>query len=181
MALEAFQRQCKERVTKSNAIYAAEIEENKKKEEKERLRLVKLTELREKQRIQRCEEVDHIENSYIEQISGCNPDTSSTSPLLLDEVVTPLYESTCSCSLMDMAGRVCCKEQLKVARQDRDSALMLARQYRDLAEASHTKIRQQKNELEEKVELVREFWRNKIVEGSSRSGQILRAAEIIKY
>ena len=77
-----------------------------------------------------------------------------------------------------MAGTVCCKQQLELARRDRDNALMLARQYRNLAEASHTKIRQQKNELEEKVELVRDFWRNKIVEGSCRSGQILRAALI---
>ena len=46
-----------------------------------------------------------------------------------------------------MAGRVCCKQQMEVARRDRDSALMLARQYRDLAEASHTKIRQQRKEL----------------------------------
>lgn len=33
--------------------------------------------------------------------------TLTHAPLLLDEVVTPVYESTCSCSLIDMAGRVC--------------------------------------------------------------------------
>ena len=80
--------------------------------------------------MQRCQEGDRIENSYTEQILDCNPDTCSTPPLLLDEVVTPLHESTCSCSLIDMAGRVCCKQQMEVARRDRDIALMLARQYR---------------------------------------------------
>ena len=33
-----------------------------------------------------------------------------------------------------------------------------------------------KNDLEGKIETVRDFWRNKIVEGASRSGQILRNA-----
>ena len=48
LALDAFKRRCKERVAKSNAIHAAEIEERKNKEEDERLSLMKLSELRNK-------------------------------------------------------------------------------------------------------------------------------------
>ena len=89
----------------------------------------------------------------------------SSSPLLLDEVISPISEPTCSCSLL--AGPSCCKQQLELARKERDSALLIACQYRNLAEASRTENRHQKYELEQKVELVCNFWRNKIIEGSS--------------
>ena len=62
--------------------------------------------------------------------------SSSTEPLLLDAVVEPISESTCSCP--PMTGTACCKVQLDAARRERDNALALARQYRDLAEATRT-------------------------------------------
>ena len=40
--------------------------------------------------------------------------------------------------------------------------------------------KRKKKELEDKVKLVRTFWRNKVVEGGCRSGQILRSALIKK-
>ena len=105
-----------------------------------------------------------------------NPTTCN--PLILDEIVTPISEPTCNCS--PMAGPSCCKQQLEIARKERDNALLIARQYRDLAETSRTERRREKYELEQKVELVRNFWRNKIIEGNSRSGQMLRAALLKK-
>ena len=95
-------------------------------------------------------------------------DPYDTSPLLLD---TPLSEPMCSCTGVVSSNR--CKQQLEYARRERDNAILLARQYRDMAEECHTEKR---SHLEEKVELVRHFWRNKVVEGGTRSGQILRAA-----
>lgn len=44
--------------------------------------------------------------------------------------------------------------------------------------ADKQKKRVLKNELEGKVKLVQDFWRNKVVESSSRSGQILQSALI---
>ena len=43
----------------------------------------------------------------------------------------------------------------------------------DLGEASQLEKRTLKNDLERKIETVCDFWQNKIVEGGSRSGQIL--------
>ena len=49
--------------------------------------------------------------------------------------------------------------------------------YRDIAEDGQTEEQKLKHELE-KVELVRNVWRNKVMEGGSRSGMMLRAALI---
>ena len=82
------------------------------------------------------------------------------------------------CRCTDIIKASHCKQQLESTRQERDTALLLARHYRDLAEASHTERRQEKHKLEEKIEVVRNFWRNQVVEGGSRSGHILCAALI---
>ena len=41
LALDAFKSRCRERIARSNAISAAEIEEGKKKEEEDKLQAVK--------------------------------------------------------------------------------------------------------------------------------------------
>ena len=162
----------------SNAIQEAEIEEMKEREEKERLQANELSELKETQIALCNEDIEHIEDTYMYLAETSEPtsDTNSTSPLLLDAVVTPLSEPSCSCSPIECTA--CCKQELMSARRERDNALALVRQYRNLAEEGRSKSRQQKHELEEKVELVCNFWRNKIVEGSCRSGRMLRAALI---
>ena len=177
LAVDALKHRWRERCAKSHAIHIAEIEERKKEEEKERLHISKLHEIRASKTVQRHLEVDRVESSYIEQ-NHKEKDSSDTSPLLLDEVVTPVLEPTCNCT--DSINGTRCKLLLESARRERDSAVLLARHYRDLAEESHTERRIQKHKLEEKVELVRNFWRNKVVEGGSRSGKILRAALIRK-
>ena len=126
----------------------------------------------------------HIEDTYT-NLAGTSGSTSeivtnTTSPLLLDAIITHLSEPTCNCSPIACTAYCRPLQELLCARCEKDNALTLARQYRDLAEESRTKIRQQKYHLEEKVELVRNIWRNKVVEGSCRSGQILRAARIKK-
>ena len=73
-----------------------------------------------------------------------------------------------------------CTKELQTARNERDQALLQARYYRDLAEVTRAEKRALKYNLEEKIELVRDFWRNKIVEGGSRSGRMLRASLIRK-
>jgi len=112
----------------------------------------------------------NLENNIVE-------DCCDTSPLLLDAVLTPISECVCSCLPENSVHAIHCKQQVQSARQERDQALSLARHCRDLAEASQAEKRTLKSELEGKIELVRNFWRNKVV-GHSRSGQILRAALI---
>ena len=75
-------------------------------------------------------------------------DPYDTSPLLLDSVATPLSELMCSCTGIVSSSR--CKQQLEYARRERDNALLLARQYRDMAEECHT---EKQSQLEEKVDI----------------------------
>ena len=155
LALDTYQKRCQERIAKSNAMHAAEIVELKKREEKERLQAIELTRLRETQILQHSEEISHIED--IAGTSGSTSEivTNTTSPLLLDAIITHLSEPTCNCSPIACTAYCRPPQELLCARCERDNALTLARQYRDLAEESRTKIRQQKYHLEEKVELVR--------------------------
>ena len=130
------------------------MEEKKKKEEEEKLRISKL------EAAQHEREVEHVERFYTELSH------KETSPLLLDSVVTPMVEPSCSCTNIIVAAQ--CKQLLQSARQERDNARLLARQYRDIAEECQTEKRRLQHKLEERVELVRNFWRNK-VEGGSRT------------
>lgn len=105
---------------------------------------------------------------------------SSSSPLyILDRVVTPIAEEEqeCECSSSNVLV-LKCKEHICKARQERNEAFFLARHYRDLAEKNRSDTRILKKNLEAQIETVRDFWHNLIVEGSSRSGRMLRAALI---
>lgn len=160
-------------------MHIAEIEEKRKKVEDEKLHIAQLYELQAINTAQRHLEVENVEQCYAEQ-KYVSQDPSSTSPLLLDAIVTPLFEPSCSCLPLSDICTSRCKQELESARHERDNALLLARQYRDMVEQSQEEKRKLKTELEKKVEVVRNFWRNKVVEGGSRSGQILRAALIKK-
>ena len=168
----------RERSIKYHSAHVAEIEEEKKKNEEERLHLVELKRVNAIQMAQRNYAVDEAEQCYNTLIQNHPQDNTDTSPLLLDSVITPVSE-THSCALPEnILHRIHCRQQVQSAREERDRALSLAQEYRNLAEASQLEKRTLKNELERKVETVRDFWRNKIVEGNSWSGKILRAALI---
>ncbi len=98
--------------------------------------------------------------------------------LILNEVVVPIQEQeqTFDPSHMSQMARTDCKQIVQKAREERDQALKLAQQFRNIPEQSFSEKRCLQYELESKVETVRDFWRNKIVEGGSRSGSILRAS-----
>ena len=103
-----------------------------------------------------------------------------TSPLLLDAVVTPIAEGSSSQCNINSILALQYEEELKKARKNRVEALFLARHYCNLAEKSQTDKRLLKISLEKQVETVRDFWHNKVVEGDSRSGRMLRNALITK-
>lgn len=65
---------------------------------------------------------------------------------------------------------------VKSLKTERDNALEEARQYRNLAESMRTQCRHVKSQMSDKLEVVRDFWRNALIEGSSRSSRMLRTA-----
>ena len=63
----------------------------------------------------------------------------------------------------------------EIERQ-RDGAVRSAQLCRDIAEKLKTENRTLKEDMIQKVETQRDFWRNKILEGQSRSGRMVKMA-----
>jgi len=96
--------------------------------------------------------------------------------LLLDPILIPVEEPVVSFDTGDLVHDSKCTKLVLEARHERNYALNIAQNYRDLAEKIQEEKRKVHDELESRVETVCNFWRNQVVEGQSRSGQILRAA-----
>ena len=78
--------------------------------------------------------------------------------LLLDEVVLPLEEPTVNPFIQDNpVYHSWYQEQVNLARQERDHAILLARHYHDKAEESVSEKRNIQHRLETKVEITRGF------------------------
>ena len=70
------------------------------------------------------------------------------------------------------------QDAISSCRRERDKALNDALCYRNLAERLLVEKREMKVRMEKRVETVRDFWRNQILEGQSRSGRIVKAASM---
>lgn len=175
MAEERLQQRWRERSCNVHSAYLAELERRKKKEKEE-----KANDIRRKQAIRleqiRCNErIECIEEQYHAEASHHN-----TGPLLLDAVLVPVEESTPTIHSESLVHTAQCIEHVRIARSERNQALRLAQHYRDVAEGTNREKRNLQRKLEVQVEIVRDFWRNQVVEGGSRSGKMLRAALLRK-
>lgn len=178
LVLDGIKQRWHERSTKCSVVHLQDIEERKKRQAEEQLHYTRIKEEKANEILCRNVKANRTTQEYYAQRPYIEGD-SDTAPLLLDAVMTPVSENEPSCSCSTVAVHaVKCKEELYAARKERNQALTLAQHYRNIAEATRTEKREIKKKLEGKVELVRNFWRNNIIEGGSRSGRILRAALI---
>ena len=115
-------------------------------------------------------------NDHEKQLSKLHSANSSTRALLLGPTVIPVEEEkpTLNSGNVELDSKFI--QQINSARDERNHALHVAQIYRDLAETIQKEERKVKDDLERCVKSVRNFWRNQIMEGQSRAGQILRAA-----
>lgn len=68
-----------------------------------------------------------------------------------------------------------CQEMERV-QEERDKAVQLVTHYRDCCERLKKEKRELHNQLSTNCETVRDFWRNKLLEGSSRGGLLVQKA-----
>lgn len=61
-------------------------------------------------------------------------------------------------------------------KQEKAKALHHARVYRNVAEKLKSRHRKEMANMSNKVEIVRDFWRNQLAEGCSRSGLMVKLA-----
>jgi len=106
----------------------------------------------------------------------CINHTTGCRTMLFDAIIIPVEEEIPALNSGDV--EIDCKyvQQINAARHERNSALQVAQIYRDLAETIQKEKRKVQDDLESRVDAVQKFWRNQVVEGQSRAGQILRAA-----
>ena len=169
-----------ERNIKCSVLHLEQVAEEKKKKEKIKAHSSMINAAILIEESHRSNEADKLADKYMNQKNEIECD-SNTAPLILDAIVTPVAEPkpAWSCSIPSTVQEMC-KKEIQAARNERDQALLQARQYRDMAEATRADKRALKHNLDGKIELVRDFWPNKIVEGGSRSGRMLRASLIRK-
>lgn len=152
------------------------MEERKRKEEEERAHDILRKQAVALEQIRRSEKIKSIEDQYTLCAEASHSNTDG--PLLLDAVVLPIRERDPKPPAD--AHAALCNEEIRVARSEINQALRLAHCYRDLAEKARSEKQQVQHKLETEIELVRDFWRNKVVEGGSRGGKLLRAALVRK-
>ena len=102
--------------------------------------------------------------------------SKDTSSELLPSVLIPINEHkpfSFTAAVLTRMDQECAIEK---AQHEQDNALLEAKIYRDLAD----ELKKDKRELAQayagRVAMVRDFWRNKIIEGDSRGGRLLRAS-----
>ena len=70
--------------------------------------------------------------------------------------------------------RVAVNSAIQIEREKKLAAYQEAQHYRNLSERLRKEKRELANTLNSKLELVRDFWRNNIAEGSTRAGRIVQ-------
>ncbi len=121
------------------------------------------------QETERMERIHNIEDFTIVQETLHN---SEIGPLVLSDVLVPIQELECDTTCMSQMERTDCRVIVQEAREERDEALRLAQHFRNIAEQTASQKQHLHCEFLSRVETVRDFWRNMIVEGGSRSGII---------
>ena len=121
-----------------------------------------------------------INNDFQDAFTVC----TYTKSVNLDPILIPMEEESpieaVSSEGDDMVHTVCCSEHIQRARIERNNALHLARLYRDRVDNLIKEKRDMQHSLKAQVDKTREFWRNQIIEGSSRAGRMIRAALLRK-
>lgn len=123
------------------------------------------------------------QDNLVDAVEQCTVKDQIWLPQIRDAVLLPIEEPLPSISCVCENSIACtreCHEHIIKARAERNDALLLLRQYRNMAEHMEKQKQEIKKQMVSRVECIKNFWRNQVVEGGSRSGKILRASLIRK-
>lgn len=125
--------------------------------------------------LQKLREEEHakvVEKSSCTLEAQSMSDNSST--LLLPLVDTTSISAEVYVPLLETKQDTVAK--IKTLEEERDRANTQVLIYRNLAERLRKENGNLKHEMNHKYEVIRDFWRNNLIEGCSRSGAIVKAA-----
>ena len=116
-------------------------------------------------------------NHVVAELESVNPNNA----LLLQaaSISSPEVPSLESIQLTAM-DRFAVQRIISKIEKRRYKAETEAQIYHNVAEEMKKENRSMKDKLNSKIETVRDFWRNKLFDGSSRSGRMVRAAHTSK-
>lgn len=126
------------------------------------------------------QEIRSMQESVYQKVSQESYDVSKDDALLLPMVLVPDDAQSSELKKLDVhvtgIDRVAVSSALLKEKEKTKQAVEKAQFYRDLAERIRAEKREKVYELNNKVELVRNYWRNKLCEGSSRAGKLVQKA-----
>ena len=102
-------------------------------------------------------------------------DDSSPS-LLLPAYVPPLQEITIQVKGKDVVENLTAKQYITSLIKERDEAIMSAQMCRNKVDELRTANRRIYCNMHDRIDTIRNFWRNNIVEGNSRAGMCIKLA-----
>lgn len=131
--------------------------------------------LKEKKRAQEIHDMQMAElnNAYHQD---CINSISDSGCLLMPSVRIPDLECITVSGTVSGIEKVTVKSYVATVMEERNEALAELKHYRDIAERLQKEKRQLHDELSQKCERVRDFWRNTLLEGGSRGGLMVRQA-----
>lgn len=113
-----------------------------------------------------------VENSWFEMKAKCSPS------LLLPAVIEPSENVTGTVHIKNNNETEQMPVKVYVERlvNERDTAVKTIRSLRNKVEDLQSKNRKLYCEMNDKIDIIRNFWRNRLVEGDSRSGMCVKLA-----
>ena len=79
-------------------------------------------------------------------------------------------------SVKSVASKIVAQHYISQLTKERDNALKVARSYRDQVDGLRSSNRKLFCEMNDKIDVIRTFWRNNIAEGSTRAGRCVQMA-----
>ena len=88
-----------------------------------------------------------------------------------------VYVKGASDNVKGVASQIAAQQYISQIAKERDKALEMARSYRNHVDELQAKNRRLHCEMNDRVDVIRNFWRNNIAEGSTRAGRSVQRAE----
>ena len=127
------------------------------------------------------EECKKVNDTYAMLMESCNNklevENDSSPSLLLPAFIPPLEKVEVNVKeTNNVIEKMSAKQYIETLREERHAAIRSARLYRSQVDELRRKNRKLYCEMHDKIDTIRNFWRNNIAEGSSRAGMCVKLA-----
>ena len=123
---------------------------------------------------------EESDNAYFQLMQHCNQQSQleddSSPSLLLPAYVPPLQEITIQVKEKDVVENLTAKQYIANLIKERDEAILSAQMCRNKVDELRSANRRIYCNMHDRIDTIRNFWRNNIAEGNSRAGMCVKLA-----